>query len=72
MSRTTGAFSSHGSLGGFWASGAFSGVHARLLDFYGAIVWPEGSRYKTEGFSVRCLANYKAWETDLYFLWSKL
>ena len=71
MRRTTGAFDARGSHGYFWTSGAYSGVGARTLRFTGAAVWPENNDYyKTVGFSVRCLANYKAWETDIYFLWS--
>ena len=61
MDRTTGAFSYRGSGGAFWSSGANSGVFARGLDFYGASAWPENNTYKTYGFSVRCLANHKAW-----------
>ena len=57
MRRTSGAFNSRGSGGGFWLSGADSGVLARNLDFSGANVWPENSTYKTNGFSVRCLAQ---------------
>ena len=72
VNRTTGAFGSRGSGGNFGSSGAYSGVIARGLDFYGASVWPENHYYKTYGFSVRCLVNYKAWETDICFLWSKL
>ena len=60
MYRTTGAFVSRGSDGYFWSSGAYSGVLARRLYFRGADVWPEINNYKTNGFSVRCLANYKA------------
>ena len=57
MDRTTGAFYYRGSLGYFWSSGANSGVYARALSFRGANVWPEGNDYKTNGFSVRCLAQ---------------
>ncbi|MBR3263784.1 hypothetical protein IKF94_00915 [Candidatus Saccharibacteria bacterium] len=63
--RTTGAFANRGSYGNFWTSGADSGVNARALYFYDASVWSEGSPYKTYGFSVRCLANHEAWETDI-------
>ncbi|MBR3263878.1 hypothetical protein IKF94_01415 [Candidatus Saccharibacteria bacterium] len=68
MNRTTGAFNNRGSYGSFWTSGANSGVYARYLRFYGAYVWPEYNAYKTGGFSVRCLAQHKAWETDIYFV----
>ena len=59
MSRTTGAFSGRGSYGGFWSSGAYSGINARYLHFYGAYVWPENNdAYKTNGFSVRKSLNF--------------
>ena len=57
MDRTTGAFNTRGSYGNFWTSGANSSVDARYLYFYDAYVWPEYNRYKTGGFSVRCLAK---------------
>ena len=55
--RTAGVFGGRGSNGLFWTSGAYSGVFARSLNFSGASVWPERSDYKTNGFSVRCLAK---------------
>ena len=57
MGRTAGTFGLRGSYGGFWSSGAYSGVDARSLYFGDAAVWPEGVRYKTYGFPVRCLAQ---------------
>ena len=57
MYRATGAFSTRGSDGYFWTSGANSGVDARALLFYGAGVWPGYYYYKTNGFSVRCLVQ---------------
>ncbi|MBR3264302.1 hypothetical protein IKF94_03715 [Candidatus Saccharibacteria bacterium] len=54
---TTGAFYNRGSSGYFWSSGANSGVNARYLLFYGALVWPESYYYKTNGFSVRFAAT---------------
>ena len=55
--RTSGAFGSRGSYGHFSIPGAYSGVSARNLAFGGASVKPEDSRYRTDGFSVRCLAQ---------------
>ena len=54
VNRTDGKVYDQGTGGRFWSAGSVSAASARNLDVYGNYTYPEGSNYKTRGFSVRC------------------
>ena len=55
--RGSGSTVLRGADGYFWSAAPSSSTNSRRLLFYGTAVWPEGSDYRTLGFSVRCVAQ---------------
>ena len=53
VTRESGATVDQGTYGHFWSAGSDSATNARHLRYYGNYTYPEYSRYKTNGFSVR-------------------
>ncbi|MBQ8984877.1 hypothetical protein IJ098_03430 [Candidatus Saccharibacteria bacterium] len=51
----SGAVVNQGSNGNFWSAAANSAVRAHNLNFNGTYTWPQGTNYKTNGNSVRCV-----------------
>ena len=52
----SGAFGSVGTYGGYWSS-SINGTLAYYLLFYATAVGPDGSTYRADGFSVRCVSE---------------
>ena len=46
-----------GSNGRYWSSTASGTTYAYYLDFNGSSVYPQGSNYRGNGFSLRCVAR---------------
>ncbi|MBQ9402997.1 hypothetical protein IJU22_00255 [Candidatus Saccharibacteria bacterium] len=57
MNRESGATVLQGTLGGWWSAGSNFNTTARHLRIYGNYTYPEYDYYKTNGFSVRCVAQ---------------
>ena len=57
VARESGANVNQDTHGYFWSAGTNSATTARYLLFYGVSVWPEYNAYKTDGFTVRCVAQ---------------
>jgi len=57
VGRGSGSTVSRGTYGNFWSAAPSSSTNSRHLGFNGTAVWPEGSYYRTNGFSVRCVAQ---------------
>ena len=57
VTRESGATAYQATRGYFWSAAPSSATNSRGLGFYGTIVWPEHTEYRTSGFSVRCVAR---------------
>ncbi|MBQ6127373.1 hypothetical protein IJI69_01620, partial [Candidatus Saccharibacteria bacterium] len=57
VNRESGSTVDRGTSGYFWSAAPSSSTGSRDLDFSGTYVWPEDSYYRTDGFSVRCVAQ---------------
>ena len=59
VNRVDGKVDNQGTNGYFWSAGSDSSTYARYLNYRGNYTYPEGSYYKTDGFSVRCVVFTK-------------
>ncbi|MBO7720205.1 hypothetical protein J6S35_01015 [Candidatus Saccharibacteria bacterium] len=57
MNNYDGKVYNQGTNGNFWSAGSDSATNARNLNYNGNYTNPENSNYKTNGFSVRCVAQ---------------
>ena len=55
VNRVDGKVDNQGTNGYFWSAGSDSSTYARYLNYRGNYTYPEGSYYKTDGYSVRCV-----------------
>ncbi|MBQ9403143.1 hypothetical protein IJU22_01060 [Candidatus Saccharibacteria bacterium] len=65
VGRADGKVYGQGTNGYFWSAGSDSATNARLLYYNGNYAYPDGSGYKTYGYSVRCVAEKRAVGTAL-------
>ena len=57
VARASGATVNQATNGYFWSAAPSSSTGSRDLSFGGTNVWPEDANYRTDGFSVRCVAR---------------
>ncbi|MBQ3271288.1 hypothetical protein IJH10_01640 [Candidatus Saccharibacteria bacterium] len=57
VNRESGATVNQATNGNFWSAAPSSTTNSRNLNFNGTNVWPENDNYRTNGFSVRCVAR---------------
>ncbi|MBQ3271282.1 hypothetical protein IJH10_01610 [Candidatus Saccharibacteria bacterium] len=57
VNRGSGATVAQATSGGFWSAAPLSTTYSQILTFGGTTVSPEANRYRTYGWSVRCVAR---------------